>query len=422
MTSFALTTLGCKVNFYESEWIRERLRALGAIETDGLSPCPDWLILDTCTVTARADRQSRQILYRAARQCPGTKIIVTGCYANRDPEFLNSLPNVLHVVPNAEKRWIPSLIQPDAGSFEGWMSLSRFGSHVRAYLTVQNGCDARCAYCIIPKVRGKSRSKPIETVLEELTALEAAGHPEVVLCGIHLGLFGRDLAPKRRLSDLLKAIEAHPFQERIRISSLEPMEFHEEIVDIAAASTRICPHFHIPLQSGDRETLKRMNRPYTPESFERLITAIKAALPECTLGTDILVGFPGETEESFEKSFNFAARLPLSYLHVFPYSERPGTLSASFPGKVPETVKKSRAAKFLALAREKRRNFHASWIGKTDTVVFEQRKGEIWVGKSVHYLPVQITSPDNLVGKSLRVRFVSATDRFVQGEICRDPT
>ena len=416
MTTFILHTLGCKVNFYESEWIRERLLALGALELQGIPPCPDWTIINTCTVTGRADRQSRQLIYRAARQCPETKILVTGCYADRAPKSLQSLPNVIRVIPNAEKPNIPEIIfSASSNSPSDWMTLSTFEGHVRAYLMVQNGCNARCAYCIIPKVRGRSRSKPVDTILRELEDLEASGHPEVVLCGIHLGLYGKDLAPTKTLGDLLKAIDQSPFRGRIRISSLEPMEFREEIIGIAASSKKICPHFHIPLQNGDREVLRRMNRPYTPESFRSLILNIKSVLPDGTIGTDVMVGFPGETEEAFERTYRFISELPLAYLHVFPYSERPGTPSEGFPDKVPEPTKKARASRLLALARRKREAFFRSWIGKTDTVVFEQRKGDFWHGKSAHYLPVRVKSRKNLMGQVLPVRITSAEERFVTG-------
>ncbi len=417
MTTFAIHTLGCKVNFYESAWIRERLLAVGANESEVSSACPDWIIVNTCTVTGRADRQSRQLIYRAGRRFPESKILVTGCYADRDPETLRSLPGVTCVVPNAEKPRIPGIViscPPDAVGEE--MTLAGFGGHVRAYLMVQNGCNARCAYCVIPRVRGKSRSKPIETVLRELDALARAEHPEVVLCGIHLGLYGRDLSPRKTLGDLLRAIEAHPFPGHVRISSLEPMEFHEEIIEVAAASKKICPHFHIPLQNGDEEILRRMNRPYTPAWFERLIARLKAAIPGCTLGSDIMVGFPGETDEAFERCLGFVSGLPLSYLHVFPYSQRPGTPSASFPDKVPERVKKVRVARLLALAREKRAAFHAAWLGRTDTVIFEQQKGGgAWSGKSLHYLPVRVPSRENLLGRTVNVTFTTLGKGFVRG-------
>jgi len=418
MTTFTIHTLGCKVNFYESEWIREQLLTHGASEIRDTTHCPDWIIINTCTVTGRADRQSRQLIYRAARQYPETRVIVTGCYADRDPETLRTLPNVAHVVPNAEKLHLPeTLLTAPAESPPTWMALSRFEGHVRAYLMVQNGCNARCAYCIIPKVRGRSRSKPIETVLRELTDLEASGHPEVVLCGIHLGLYGRDLSPPQTLSDLLKAIEDHPFRGNIRISSLEPMEFQREIIEITASSEKICPHFHIPLQNGDGGILKRMNRPYTPESFQSLIQDIKSVLPDCTLGSDVMVGFPGETEKAFKQTYHFISELPLSYLHVFPYSERPGTLSATFPDKIPESVKKARASQLLELARQKRGVFFSSWVGKTDTVVFEQRKGDFWHGKSAHYLPVRVKSSENLLGQVFPVHIASTEERFVVGEL-----
>jgi len=418
MTTFTIYTLGCKVNFYESEWIRERLLALGATESNGLTTCPEWVIINTCTVTARADRQSRQLIYRAARQCPKAEIIITGCYADRDPETLKALPNVRHILPNDQKPRIPEILLSLSTPFDGWMMLSTFKRHVRAYLMVQNGCNANCSYCIIPKVRGKNRSKPIDILLRELESLKASGHTEIVLCGIHLGLYGRDLSPPASLSSLLQAIEAHPFKGRIRISSLEPMELHKEIIQTISVSGKICPHLHIPLQSGEGETLKRMHRPYTPESFRALIRAIREALPDCTIGSDVIVGFPGETEATFEQTCHFIEELPFSYLHVFPYSDRPGTFSETLSDKVDATAKKERAARLLELARQKRRTFFDSWVGKDDQVIFEERKGEnIWSGKSAHYLPVWVESPQNLLGKMMDVKITSAAPTHVWGEI-----
>ncbi len=418
MTTFSITTLGCKVNFYESEWIGERLVNAGLVRLEERESCPDWAIVNTCTVTGRADRQSRQVVYQTARRCPNTKIIITGCYADRDPEALRALPGVVGVTPNSAKASLPTKIVPDSPPTPPVMSLRSFGSHVRAYLMVQNGCNAQCAYCIIPKVRGRSRSKPIETVLREIETLTHSGHPEIVLCGIHLGLYGHDLTPRTSLGRLIEAIEAAPFEMKVRISSIEPMEFTEGLVRRVTDSEKICSHFHIPLQSGSGKILRRMRRPYTPQSFEALIQSIKKHLPRATIGTDVMVGFPGETNEDFKETCRFISSLPLSYLHVFPYSERPGTLSQSLDGKVVESVKKARVAYLLELGKKKREAFLSSWVGHTDTVIFEQRKGlRHWVGKSTHYLPVYVSSERNLLGAHLPVKIVSAESDFVWGEI-----
>ncbi len=420
MRSFTLFTLGCKVNFYESEWIRERLANLGFIEHSNLSPCPEWVIINTCTVTNRADRQSRQIIYQTARKCPNARIVVTGCYADREPETIKALPNVRHVFSNSEK---PQLIKvlasaPTAPLSEGWMTLNSFKKNMRAYLMVQNGCNAHCAYCIIPTVRGKSRSKPISVILKELDALGTSGHPEVVLTGIHLGLYGRDLSPPRTLSDLIVAIDTSPFSGRVRLSSLEPMELDHKLIETIAASEKICRHLHVPLQNGDEEILRRMRRPYTPEKYERLIATLRSAMPDCAIGSDIMVGFPGETDASFERGYRLIERLPFAYLHVFPYSDRPGTVSQAFPDKVPERIKKARAARLRALSGEKRQVFFASWVGKMDEVVFEQQKAShLWEGKSAHYLPVRVRVRQNILGGVRKVTITSVDKEFVWGEL-----
>jgi len=262
MTTFGIITLGCKVNFYESEWIRQRLEAGGWSFLKTSDRCPDYAIVNTCTVTGRADRQSRQVVYQMARRCPEARIIVTGCYAQRAPETLAALPGVVSVVSNEGKPALPGGIMcntpnPSPSVFSD-MTLTRYESHTRAYLMIQNGCDAGCAYCIIPETRGKSRSKPPEVILTELDTLAATRHQEIVLCGIHLGKYGRDLTPRSTLSGLLDAMEHHAFSGLIRLSSIEPMELSNEMIRLAAASGKICPHFHIPLQSGDTDTLKKM--------------------------------------------------------------------------------------------------------------------------------------------------------------------
>ncbi len=421
MITFSLVTLGCKVNFYESEWIREQLAAAGGVDVGEKELCPDWAIVNTCTVTGRADRQSRQILYRINRRCPDTRILVTGCYADRDPATLTVLPGVAHVVPNGKKKTIPGIVIPPLDSSPKGMMIRGLAGHVRAYLAVQNGCDARCAYCIIPSVRGRSRSKPIARVLKEMDALKKSGHPEIVLCGIHLGLYGRDLSPKVSLADLIGAMDRQAGEIRIRISSLEPMELTEEMIRRVAGSDTICPHFHIPLQSGSERILRVMRRPYSPVAFADLVRKIRHHIPHATIGTDIMVGFPGESEADFEEGYRFVASLSLSYLHVFPYSARPGTPAHAMGGQVPEHVKKSRAARFLVLGKALRKTFYRSWIGQIDEVVFERQEAPgRWVGKSRHYLPVRVSSLENLEGCWLPVRLTAAGETCVEGKLLRE--
>jgi len=421
MKTFSIVTLGCKVNFYESEWFRERLLTAGWMEVGEDGTCPDWVIVNTCTVTGRADRQSRQILYRIKRRCPDSRIIVTGCYADRDPETLAGLAGVTYVVPNGRKKEIPGILDPLSVPSPMEMAVGSFARHVRAYLMVQNGCDARCAYCIIPSVRGRSRSKPMTQVLEEMDVLIESGHPEIILCGIHLGLYGRDLTPRTSLADLIGAIDRRAGDARIRISSLEPMEFSEAVIYRIADSSVVCPHFHIPLQSGSGRILRSMRRPYSPDSFAVLVQKIRQEIPHATLGTDIMVGFPGETDADFEESYRFVDSLSLSYLHVFPYSGRPGTLAYSMEGQVSEQVKKARAARFLTLGRSLRKTFYRSWVGRTDEVVFEREETPgRWVGKSLHYLPVNVASMRDIKGRRLPVRLTRAGETSVEGELLQE--
>jgi threonylcarbamoyladenosine tRNA methylthiotransferase MtaB len=421
MTTFGLTTLGCKVNFYESEWIRQQLEAGGRVYLESAGPCPDDAIVNTCTVTGRADRQSRQAIYRIARQCPETRIHVTGCYAHRSPELLSGLPNVVSVVSNENKLSLPGLINGTSPVFPPpafeKMALTRYESHTRAYLMIQNGCEAGCAYCIIPETRGKNRSKPPDVVLSELDILAATRHREIVLCGIHLGKYGHDLIPPTDLLRLLDAIENHPFRGLIRLSSIEPMELSGEIIRRVADSEKVCPHFHIPLQSGHTDTLKKMRRPYTAERYETLIHTIRQCIPHCTIGCDVMVGFPGETDQDFMMTARFLEALPVSYLHVFPYSERPGTAAVLLTPKVPEQVKKERAGILNTLAVEKRRTFYESWKGKRCEVLFENRDGKtgFWKGKSRHYLPVHVASPESLTGERREVEILETNGENALG-------
>jgi len=423
MITFGLITLGCKVNFYESEWIRQQLEDRGWSFLKPSGRCPDHVIVNTCTVTGKADRQSRQAIYRMARRCPETRITVTGCYAQRAPEPLAALPGVASVVSNEEKAALPGSIMrdtptPSSPIFSN-MTLTRYESHTRAYLMIQNGCDAGCAYCIIPETRGKSRSKPPEVILAELDILSATRHQEIVLCGIHLGNYGRDLTPRSDLSELLDTMENHAFNGLIRLSSIEPMELNDRIIRRTADSEKICPHFHIPLQSGHTDTLRRMRRPYTAEMYETLVHTIRRHIPRCTIGCDVMVGFPGESDRAFETTYRFLATLPVSYLHVFPYSERPRTAAVSLTPKVPEPVKKERSGILNRLAEKKRQAFYESWVGKTDEILFEGHDREIgyWKGKSRHYLPVRVTSNTSLAGERRKVKILRIDKKGVFGEL-----
>ncbi|RLB97328.1 MAG: tRNA (N(6)-L-threonylcarbamoyladenosine(37)-C(2))-methylthiotransferase MtaB, partial [Deltaproteobacteria bacterium] len=340
--SFTTITLGCKVNQYESEALARRLVDHGWRRADG--PPVDLCLINTCTVTGRAAMQSRQAVRRAKRQGAG-RIVVTGCYAQVEPEALTAIEGVDLVVGHSEKHRIPALVQglqektarrpaeavvaprSPAWPFEAVCD-AVVGGRTRPLLKIQDGCDAFCTYCIVPYARGRSRSLPAENVLARIADLGAAGYHEVVLTGIHLGRYGRDLTPASTLAGLLRRIDAAGDIGRFRVSSVEPQEFDSALITALTGSPRCCRHFHLPLQSGDDEILRRMGRPYTGTDVADLVLTFTRAVPGAAVGLDVLVGFAGETEAACERTYRMAAKLPLAYLHVFPVPPRAGTPAA----------------------------------------------------------------------------------------------
>jgi len=408
--SFVITTLGCRVNQFESETLGE------VLECSGLAPSfsdggADVCIINTCAVTSRAAMQSRQAVRRMIRSHPGARILVTGCNAQIAFDEMAAIPGVHAVIRPSEKERIPDLIfgtihertngneRTDScreavrrGGFPAAWGLHR---RARPYLKIQDGCNACCTYCIIPRARGANRSLPPEAVFEALRRFRAAGYPEVVLTGIHLGSYGQDLPSPMDLLDLLVRIEASNTVERIRLSSIEPMEMTDALITFAAGSknrkTRICPHFHLPLQNGDNATLERMGRPYTPEMYRIRVEAILSAIPDAAVGADVMAAFPGETDAAFERSLAFIETLPLAYLHVFPFSPRPGTPAARFEDPVDSRTAKSRCRRLRELGGRKRKRFYEKAVGSPVDLVMEpeaaHRKGYCR-GISETYIPV----------------------------------
>lgn len=401
----AITTLGCKVNQYESAGIIEKLAGRGFINVP-FSNSADIYIINTCTVTARTDYQSRQLIRKAYRKNPEASIIVTGCYAQRAPGDLSGLPGVAAVVGNAEKENIPDIIRNmvkgeqqilvgaigHVRNISGF-AVTRFPEHTRAFLRIQDGCNSFCSYCIIPYSRGRSRSLPEKDVLDRIGILGKAGHREIVLSGIHLGVYGEDLSPPASLLTLLKKIEENKAVERLRLSSIEPTEVTDEIISHIRDSKIICPHLHIPLQSGDNKILSLMKRDYNTKLFRGLIEKLLNAMPDIALGIDVMVGFPGEGEKEFANTVAFIEEIPAAYLHVFPYSKRPGTRSSDLPGDVAEGVKKERAKMLRMLGKRKRAAFAERFIGKSLSVLIEDKKDRdtaLQKGFSENYIPVLI--------------------------------
>ncbi len=418
---FTIVTLGCKVNHYESEALALRLAEAGWVRTADADGA--LCIVNTCTVTGRAAMQSRQAVRRAVRQGAGG-VVVTGCYAQVDPEALAAIGGVDLVVGHSEKHRIPALVEDlmqnaapgpapmvVAPRSPAWdfdpLCDGVVGGRTRPLLKIQDGCDAFCSYCIVPYARGRSRSMPAENAMARIAALGAAGYQEVVLTGIHLGRYGRDLHPPICLADLLRRIDAEGGIERFRVSSIEPQEFDAPLIAALTGSARCCRHFHLPLQSGDDDVLRRMGRPYTAAEVAALVLTLTTAVPEAAVGLDVLVGFPGESEAAFEGTFALASSLPLAYLHVFPFSPRTGTPAARMADAVPDGAITRRCARLRRLGARKRLAFYRRFIGHDFSAPVEGRRdphtGRLRIVTD-NYLPVTFEGPDSLLNTRVTVR------------------
>ena len=371
---YSVVTFGCRVNQAESLAIEAAMRARGATS---VSPDEaDVVVVNTCSVTASADQGARQTIRRIARANPCVRVVVTGCYATRRPGEVAALPNVVRVVENAGKDALVDAVAEDIGL----TTARRFGDgdgpcgntltpgtagRTALTLRVQTGCEEACSYCIIPSTRGMSRSRPLEGVVRDVQRAVDAGYKEIVMTGVHLGSYGLDLADATSLATLIRTLRDWPADVLFRISSLEPMDCTAEIVEMVASSRRLAPHFHLPLQHGSDAMLRAMRRPYTVSYYRALIDRIKTALPHASVGSDIIVGFPGETAAHFTEMRMVLEELPLTHLHVFPYSDRPGTdASRTFP-KVDGREVRERGRETRAIGERMARRFRESQVGRT---------------------------------------------------------
>jgi len=412
MPKFRITTLGCKVNQSESDSIAGSLEGNGWILAEDNEPA-DACIINTCAVTQKASQQSRQAIRQLIRSQPYARILVTGCYSQVEPEVIQSITGVHSIVSQSEKEAIPDRLDFSDSKTSAPNQNARSALRIskrrrtRAFLKIQDGCNAFCTYCIVPYARGRSRSLPTKNALDDIRQLTAVGYREVVLAGIHLGCYGKDLEPKRiRLADLLEQILSESTIERIRLSSIEPLELDSDLIQVMKKSDRICRHFHIPLQSGDNEILHRMGRPYTRDEFRDLVMEIHETVPDVALGLDVLIGFPGETDIAFYNTLRLVEDLPVSYLHVFPFSPRKGTPAYSYKDKVPAHIIKSRCKKMRILGRQKRENFYHRFIGKTLKVLIEERLKDgshLLKGMASNYIPVTVEGEDHLKNQILEV-------------------
>lgn len=367
---FKIATLGCRTNQYESQAYGDQLRQMGYIEADDGQEA-DICIINTCTVTESADSSSRYQIRSLAKHHPHARMIVTGCLAERDPEEIKNLA-AAQIIPNQQKDNLLSLVFPDESIPE--FSIQQFAAHTRAFVKVQDGCNSFCTYCIIPYVRGRSRSRKLPDILKEIHILVENGYREVVLTGINIGDFDGAPDPGEspvRLSDLVRAVDKIEGMERIRISSIDPDEVDEDLMDAVLMSGKTCPSMHIVLQSGSNAILKRMNRKYTRQIFLETIDRLRAAHPDFTFTTDIIVGFPGETEADFEDTLDVMRKVRFAKVHMFPYSERKQTRAALYPNKIPPAVISMRKQIVLRLSEQLAFDLRQDYVGRRMSVLLE---------------------------------------------------
>jgi len=426
--TFKIITLGCKVNQCESAYLREALMQAGWIpaEKGGLA---DVNIVNTCIVTQRASYQSRQAIRKAIRENPSALTAATGCYAQAFPEELSRIEGLDFVAGNALKGHLHKVLQDcrkgapaclTQGDFSASLSeeILPLSERTRSFLKIQDGCDSFCSYCIVPFSRGPLRSVEPVKVIALLKSLSEEGYKEVVLTGIHLGKYGVDLSPATCLKDLLTLIGKQRLPLRIRLSSIEPREAVPDLIRMVASEEWLCRHFHIPLQSGDNEILKRMNRNYSSEEYARLVESIRSRIPLAAIGVDIMAGFPGEEDKAYRNTYDLVRDLPVSYFHVFPFSPRQGTVAWDFKDKVDEREIKKRAEALRVLGQKKRENFYRSCVGKTFQVLAQglARSGMGMIeGLSDNYLPVLFPFPREIRNEMLPIRIEKVEKLVVFG-------
>jgi len=402
MPRVALHTLGCKLNYAETATIGKQFLDRGFSLVDFGEPA-DVCVVNTCTVTERADRECRQVIRRAMRTSGNPVIVVTGCYAQLDPERIASIEGVdlvlgarekfelFKYLGTMEKHATPKVFVSAIDTVDNFgpaFSTAAAG-RTRAFLKVQDGCDYTCSFCTIPLARGMSRSQPIDECVRQARVLVDRGYKEIVLTGVNVGDYGKRSGD--RLLTLLLRLAALEGLPRIRISSVEPNLLTDEVIDAVRSIPRLCAHFHVPLQSGHNEILRLMRRRYTTEDYGALIGRIRSAIPDCGIGVDVIVGFPGETDRHFDATYEFLNALPVSYLHVFTYSERPNTPAADFNGAVPPAVRQERNARLRILSQKKRHAFFETMIGRTLPVLCESDVEDgLRYGFTEHYVRVGI--------------------------------
>lgn len=436
MPSVAFYTLGCKVNFYDTEAIWQLFKNEGYEQVE-FDQTADVYLINTCTVTNTGDKKSRQIIRRAVRRNPEAIVAVTGCYAQTSAAEILEIPGVDLVIGTQDREKILPLVDEirskrepinavrnimKTRTFEE-LDVPSFGGHTRAFLKIQEGCNNFCTFCIIPWSRGLSRSREPQSVLSQARQLVAAGYKEIVLTGIHTGGYGDDM-DNYRLSDLMEELDKVEGLERIRISSIEASQIDDKMLDVLKRSTKMCRHFHIPLQAGDDSVLKRMRRKYTTAEFAGKIARIREAMPDVAITTDVIVGFPGETDEMYRNGYEFMQQIGFSEMHVFPYSQRTGTPAARMEDQVDDEIKNARVHELIELSERMQLEYAQKFVGQVVDVIPEKNEKGLHPqgmvgGHSDNYLTVLFEGSQELQGKLCRVKITEAGTNECRGQLLR---
>jgi len=428
----AFATVGCRLNQFETDALRGKAQAEGHAIVP-FDAAAELYVINTCTITAEADADSRRLARQAVRRYPSALVAVTGCYAQAAPEAVAAIPGVDLVLGNGEKPQLLGYVQEArkyggarvfVGGAGGRRQIDDYGPGIdsdrtRAFLKVQDGCNYHCSFCIVPDVRGGNRSQPPDRILEQIRRLHGAGFPEVVLTGIHLGTYGRDLTPPTSLSELCRRIAALEEAPRLRLSSLDPHEVKPDLIRLLAESPRFCRHLHLPLQSGDEQVLRRMRRGHTATQFRDLVERLVAEVPGIAVSGDVIVGFPGEDDRAFQETYDLLEALPMAGMHVFSYSRRPGTDAAGYADQVPRHVKAERSRVLRTLVARKGQAFRRRFLGEALEVVVLDRDGPdgLLEGLSDNYLRVWFAGNPALRGGMARVRVEQVTGRGLLGSL-----
>lgn len=433
MRSVAFYTLGCKVNQYESAALASLFARRGYRVVEDFETVADVYVVNTCTVTATADQKSRKAVRRATRRNPEAVVVVTGCYAQLNPEAVARIPGVSVILGTTGREKLVDLVEEamrtsrqvvavkgfSTGEFEELPAL--FTARTRAYLKIQEGCRDFCTFCLVPYARGPLRSRKPDAVLYEARRLLDAGFKELVLTGIHIGHYGIDLQPPMELAGLISRIVKLPGLRRLRLSSIEPKEVSPALAELMAEGGPFCPHLHIPLQSGDDAVLVRMGRRYNTAEYREVVESLRKRIPDIAITTDVMVGFPGETESEFANTVAFVRAIGFSGLHVFKFSARPGTPAAEFPNQVPGKVKEERLRIMLETGSELANSYAGNFYGRIVTVLVEGKKaGGLWEGLTEHYLPAVFEAEGALSGLLVNVAITAVKGKVLYGRILNE--